>query len=528
MVGCEWVDYDFVSAASGDAGMSSVWEKLFGNGSPPANDSPHSIRYGSGGDTQLAKPAATIGSLGAIASGGQGQNGEAMPKSQKVARTFDSIGRRNESLRAQLDAVEFSFRNIETIRAQFYDALTPIDQTLVEIERTKLAHLEAERKLEALTDAHDRLRGEHATLTLDRSALAAKNDEFSGRIKDLERAIAAAEAASSEARAALADRTAKLERNERELEDNRRRLHTVSEQLPALRAEFAAKEKRLQEVEQHRANLQDQHDLLTEESQSLRNRIEELVASGSKLNRQLSELETRRSETAQRVDELEAALNQEAGAHAKLRAAHLDAAEQHRLVASTLREEVSAMYARSEGAERLLAAARAELRERDAAIRGFEQRALETSLAAKAKETALADLEKDLASVRAAHSEVDLGARVPGPAINRTRQGLGGQGRRLSTRRTADRGARSEDRRADQGEPRRARAARGEDQQAQGAARGRIGHSRFCGRGSAIGASGTRSPAPRGRGPCPSAKEPPPAQGGQGESAREKITRLRG
>src|SRR5208283_6199657 len=69
------------------------------------------------------------GRLGALAAG-QGRVGEATPKSLKVARTFDSIGRRNESLRAQLDAVEFSFRNIELIRSQFYDALGPIDQTL--------------------------------------------------------------------------------------------------------------------------------------------------------------------------------------------------------------------------------------------------------------------------------------------------------------------------------------------------------------------------------------------------------------
>ena len=65
------------------------------------------------------------------------------------------------------------------------------------------------------------------------------------------------------------------------------------------------------------------------------------------------------------------------------------------------------MNARSEAAERLLAEARADLRERDAAIRGFEQRALEHSLQAKSKETALADLEKDLTSVRASHAEVD-------------------------------------------------------------------------------------------------------------------------
>jgi chromosome segregation ATPase len=383
--------------------MSSVWEKLFGNSQAPANDSQDlSSQNQSGSETPLGKSTSVSGSVGA---GGLGRGGEATPKSLKVARTFDSIGRRNESLRAQLDAVEISFRNIEAIRSQFYDALPPIDQTLAEIERTKVAHLEAERKLEALSDAHERLRGEHASLALERSGLTVKHEELLGRVKELEKAIGAADAACSEARAALADRNAKLERTERELEDNRRRLHTVSEQLPALRAEFAAKEKRLQEVEQQRANLMDQHNLSTQENHSLRTRIEEFVGNGSKLNRQLSELENRRDELARRVDELEAALNLETSAHSKLKAAHLDAAESHRLTAANLREELAAMTSRSEAAERLLAEARADLRGRDAAIRGFEQRALEGALAAKSKETALADFEKDLNSARALHAE---------------------------------------------------------------------------------------------------------------------------
>ena len=50
---------------------------------------------------------------------------------------------------------------------------------------------------------------------------------------------------------------------------------------------------------------------------------------------------------------------------------------------------------------------RSDLRERDAAIRGFEQRALEQALLAKSKETALADFEKDLTSARASHAEVE-------------------------------------------------------------------------------------------------------------------------
>ena len=388
--------------------MGTVWDKLFRNAQAPANDSRAlAIRYEPGEETPSAKPPSVIKSLGALAAGGPGGGGEATPNSLKVARTFDSIGRRNEGLRTHLDAIEFSFRNIELIRSQFYDALRPIDQTLVEIERTKVAHLEAERKFEALTEAHERLRSDHAIITLERNGLAAQTERLSERVKDLEKAIGAAEAGASEARAALVERRAKLERTERELEDNKRRLHTVSEQLPALRAEFAAKEKRLLEVEQQRAALQDQNVLMAQENRSLRTRIEEFVANGSKLNRQVSDLESRRDDLTKRVEELEATLAQETAAHGKLKAAHLDAAESHRLIASNLLEEVGAMTSRSEAAERLLAEARETLRERDAEIRGFEQRALESSLSAKSKDAALADLERDLTSARALHAEVD-------------------------------------------------------------------------------------------------------------------------
>src|SRR5262249_46001307 len=190
----------------GDTAMSSVWEKLFRSSPPPANDSNRSGPF----EPDAEAPAAKSASLGAVS--GQGRTAEAMSRSLRVARTFDSIGRRNESLRAQLDQVEFSFRNIEAIRAQFYDTLPQIDQTLMEIERTKIAHLEAERKFEALTSAHDLLKAEHAGLTVERNGFAAKIEESSARIGDLDRAASTAEAALSDTRAALADRTVKLER----------------------------------------------------------------------------------------------------------------------------------------------------------------------------------------------------------------------------------------------------------------------------------------------------------------------------
>ena len=131
------------------------------------------------------------------------------------------------------------------------------------------------------------------------------------------------------------------------------------------------------------------------------------MANASKLNRQVSDLEGRRDDLTRRVEGLETALTQERAAHAKLKATHLDAAESHRLTASNLREELGAMASRSEAAEKLLAEARGSLREREAEIRGFEQRAVEGALAVKSKDAALADVEKDLASARASHAEVD-------------------------------------------------------------------------------------------------------------------------
>jgi len=374
--------------------MSTVWTKMFGNAPPPAHDvSEHSAQTNAP-EAVKSRPAERTGA-------------DPAPKSQAVARTFDSIGRRNEALRAHLDAVELSFRNIELIRAQFHESLIPIDQTLTEIERTKVAYVEAERKLEALLAAHDRLKSDHAVVTVERNAMVVKQEDLSARVTDLERGIGSAEAASSEARAALADRSARLERAERELEDNRRRLQAVSEQLPALRAEFVAKEKKLQDVEQQRASLNDQHQLMTQENRALRARVEEFVANVSRLNRQVNELESRREDLNRRIEELESAVAHEAAAHAKFKAAQLDAAEAHRLAQTTLREELTALTARHEAAEKLLSEARGNLRDREASIRNYEQRALEHSLATKSKDATLSDLEKDLAALRHAHAEVD-------------------------------------------------------------------------------------------------------------------------
>ena len=216
----------------------------------------------------------------------------------------------------------------------------------MEIERTKVAHLEAERKLENLTAANDRLQRDRAGLTVERDAMTVAQDELLARASDLEQLATAGEAASSDALAVLAERSAKLEQTERDLEENRRALHALSERLPAIRTEFVSKETRLREVEQQRATLNDHCGLLTQENDALRTRIEELVVKASKLSRQLSELTDERDELKGLLRELQTSFDHDTAAHAKLKSTHFEAIEAQRLSEANLQEKLSATTTR--------------------------------------------------------------------------------------------------------------------------------------------------------------------------------------
>ena len=88
--------------------MRPVWEKLFRGRAASAEKS-----QGSAEGYESERETAS------------GSGEDQVPKSESVARTLDSIGRRNETLRAQLDSIECSFQNIEAIRAQFHHAGRP-------------------------------------------------------------------------------------------------------------------------------------------------------------------------------------------------------------------------------------------------------------------------------------------------------------------------------------------------------------------------------------------------------------------
>ena len=175
-----------------------------------------------------------------------------------------------------------------------------------------------------------------------------------------------------------------------------------------MRAEFMIKENRLQLVERQCAELNDHCNLLMQENETLRTRIEEFVVNGSRLGRHVAELKDQRNDLERRAEEAERSLAQETAAHALLKTSHLDTVEAQRLREATLEEKCAAATMRLDAAERLLSEARAAMHEHDAAIRELEQRVLEKSLTVKSLEAQIADLESDLNSARLAHMEEEV------------------------------------------------------------------------------------------------------------------------
>ena len=160
--------------------MAMGWEKLFKNNPTPANNlRALAIRYEPGEDAPSANSGPVITSSGRAGVrrsgpkwGSEVAEGRAhfrldWPAQRRPAHS----SRRHRALIPQYRGHPFSVLR----------SLGPIDQTLIEIERTKVAHLETERKFEGLSEAHERLRTDHAVLTLDRNALGVRHQEASER-----------------------------------------------------------------------------------------------------------------------------------------------------------------------------------------------------------------------------------------------------------------------------------------------------------------------------------------------------------
>ena len=305
---------------------------------------------------------------------------------------------RNEALRAQFQQVGDGLASAERAREQFHALLPPLSDLLVEFETCKARLQELKTKHALVVDAHATLNARHAATQAEREAAAAAaaasqrdNRELRQRLQRVETALAAAQ---SEMREGAAAR----EKTERALETESRRAATQVNEIGRLRGELAARDQSLAKAELALKEATDQGALAAQDNVSLRETGKSQAERLEAALRRIAEDEATAERDKQRIAALEQAFADEQGAHANLRAKHLDHVERTRAEISALANSVHAVRGRVEVTNKLLDQARAQFREKVEELRAAERRVLECDIQIDALEKSERALKEDLAA----------------------------------------------------------------------------------------------------------------------------------
>ena len=316
---------------------------------------------------------------------------------REVEATLESIGMRNEALRAQFQQVEYGLAAAERARGQFHALLSPLSELLVEFETCKGRLQELKTKHALIEDAHAGLNARHAAAQADRDSAAAAvaaaqrdNRELRQRLQRLEATLAAAQKE-------LQDGAATREKRERALEVESRRAAGQADELARLRGELAARDQGLAKLEAAYKDASDQAALAAQDNLSLRERAK---AQGERIDatlRRIAECETAADRDKQRIAALEQQLADEQAGHASLRGKHIDHVERARAEISALANSVHAVRGRVEVTNKLLDQARGQLRDKVEELRAAERQLLECGIQIDALEKSERALKEDLA-----------------------------------------------------------------------------------------------------------------------------------
>ena len=321
----------------------------------------------------------------------------AAPRREAEA-TLESIGLRNEALRAQFQQIEDGLAAAERARGQFHALLSPLSDMLAEFETCKGRLQELKTKHALIEDAHAGLNARHAAAQAERDSAAAAVAAAQRDNRELRQRLQRLEATLAMAQKELTDGAAAREKVDRALEAESRRTATQADELARLRGELGSRDQALAQLEAGLKEANDQAALAAQDNLSLR---ESGKAQSDRLEsalRRLSEYETSADRDKQRIAALEQQLADEQGAHANLRGKHVDHVERSRAEISALANSVHAVRGRVDVTNKLLDQTRGQLREKVEELRGAERRLLECGIQIDALEKSERALKEDLAA----------------------------------------------------------------------------------------------------------------------------------
>ncbi len=326
---------------------------------------------------------------------------------REVERTLETIGMRNEALRAQFQQICDGLASAEWAREQFHALLPPLSDLLVEFETCKARLQELKTKHALIEDAHAGLTTRPAAPPAERETAAAAAAAAQRDNRELRQRLQRVETALGAAQSEMRERAAAREKTERALETESRRAATQADEIGRLRGELAARDQSLAKVELALKEASDQGALAAQDNVSLRETGKAHAERLETALRRIAEDEATGERDKQRIAALEQALADEQGAHANLRGKHLDHVERTRAEISALANSVPAVRGRVEVTNKLLEQTRAQFRDKVEEWRAAERRALECDIQIDALEKSERALKEDLAAANDHMTGVD-------------------------------------------------------------------------------------------------------------------------
>jgi chromosome segregation ATPase len=329
--------------------------------------------------------------------------------------TLESIGMQNENLRTQIEEIERGFEQFDAVKGSFRSLLSPLSDLLADFEATKARMRETKIKLGALQESHEGLKARHSAsvgeldaIAETRNALLRENREFQQRVQRLEGQL-------SEAQLDVRDTASAKEKLERLLSVETRQTASLVEEVKRVKDELEGKDQHLATLELSLKTDSDTNALLAQEHATLRASSQIIANSLDAANRRVSECEALIEQAKHRNTELERALAGEQAAHTSLRSKHLEHVERSRSETAGLGNTIQAVRGRADTAEKILAEARGQLREKIEELRSAERRLLEGGIKLDSLEKGARSLKEDLA---AANERIAGTERVRGSLVD--------------------------------------------------------------------------------------------------------------
>ena len=293
---------------------------------------------------------------------------------------LDAVGQQTEIIRVRMSQMADRLEDVRSLANDFTYFIDPLNSLISEFPQLQSRLLETEALLGQERETTLALRREVDDLA---SAQASVSNDLStalAHIRRTEALIREHESANEEIRLALREKTSLAESLERQLYSEAERARGIAEENQTLRAELQSNDQALVRAERDLTETREHNNILEQDNKRLQKGFEDQSDRIANLTVYYNDLEQKVEAGRQTIAALEARLLAEQAARQKIEGQREAEQASHRTEVSNLEVRVEGLTARVSATDRILTNARAQLLEKDEALKAAERALKEAAI----------------------------------------------------------------------------------------------------------------------------------------------------